>query len=396
MFNGLWIPIKIQIYCNGKIILEDKKNSKIKVIIFSIFLIMLVLIIARYITNKEFRDLIDIKFLGKQVSENNLNYIEINSEDNPTYFAFDSYIGLIAKNKLSIYNDKGITENSFSIDISNPMIDVNEKFVIIAEKSGNKFYIINSTSLLFSGKIDGKINDISINKNGYVSIIASNATYNSIVIVYDNNNNELFKNYLHSTYAMCTCISDTNNYIAIGEVDYSGTVIKSHIKIIDIRTTNTTYEFDSPESEILTNITYGNNDIAICSFSNSIYQIKPKEAIKLYTINDETPFVNIDMKNILSIIERESSGLFSYEYKLKLKSSTSSTENIYILNNGLPKTTVAKGSYITLNYGNQLSIINKNGSLKKSYISSQQIKDLIMGSHICGIVYKDKIEIISL
>jgi hypothetical protein len=77
-------------------------------------------------------------------------------------------------------------------------------------------------------------------------------------------------------------------------------------------------------------------------------------------------------------------------------STISSNENICFLNNGLPKTTVAKGNYIALNYGSQVAIINQNGALKKSYISSQQIKDLILGNRICGIIYKDKIEIIAL
>ena len=214
--------------------MENKKNSKIKITIISIILVMFVLLVARYITNKDFRDLIDIKFLGKQVSENNLDLIEINSEDNPTYFAYDAHIGIIVKNKLSIYNNKGVVENSFSINISNPIIDTNEKFAVIAEKDGNQFYVINSTSLLFQEKIDGKINKISINKNGYISIIASNSTYSSIVIVYDNDNNQLFKNFSQSSYALQACISDSNNYIAVGEVDYSGTVIKSNVKIIDI------------------------------------------------------------------------------------------------------------------------------------------------------------------
>ena len=376
--------------------MENKKNSKIKITIISIILVMFILLVARYITNKDFRDLIDIKFLGKQVSENNLNLIEINSEDNPTYFAYDAHIGIIAKNKLSIYNNKGVVENSFSINISNPIIDTNEKFAVIAEKDGNKFYVINSTSLLFQEKIDGKINKISINKNGYISIIASNSTYSSIVIVYDNDNNQLFKNFSQSSYALQACISDSNNYIAVGEVDYSGTVIKSNVKIIDIKSTKTIYQLKGPENEILTNIVYSDGDKAICSFSNSIYQIENNISKKIYDITDENPFVNIDTKNYLSIIERESSGLFSYEYKLKLKSVGSSNEYIYFLDNGLPKSTIANKNYIVLNYGSQASIVNKNGSLKKSYISSQQIKDIILGSHICGIVYKDKIEIITL
>jgi len=378
-------------------ILENEKHtSKIKIIIISIVLIMFVLLVARYMTNKEFRDLIDIKFFGKQVTSQNLDAIELKAEDNPTYFTYDKHIGIIAKNNLSIYNNKGTVENSFSINISNPIIDTNEKFAIIAEKDGNRFYVINSTSLLFQKKIDGKINKVSINKNGYISIIASNSTYNSIVIVYNNDDTELFKTYLPSTYAIGACISDSNEYIAIGEINYNGTVIKSNVRIIDISSVKTVFEFNGPENEILTNIVYGNGNNAICSFSDSIYKVEPSVASKIYDITDENHFVNIDMKNTLAIIERESSGLFSYDYKLKLKSANSSSENIYFLNNGLPKSTYAKDEFIALNYGSQVYIINKNGTLKKSYVSNKQIKDIILGDYICGIVYKDKIEIITL
>ncbi len=376
--------------------MENKKSSKIKIIIISIIIIVVVLVVARYMTDKNFRDFIDIKVFGKQVFENSLDFIEINSDDNPSYFAFDTHIGIIAKNRLTIYNNKGVEENSLSMSISNPIIDTNEKFAVIAEENGSKFYVINSTSLLFQGKIDGKISKISINKNGYISIIASNSTYNSILIVYDNDNNELFKTFFNSTYAICSYISDTNNYIAVGEIDYSGTVIKSIVDIVDMKTAKNVYKFNSPDNEILTNICYSDKDIAICSFSGSVYKVEPNSSKKICDITDNNPFVNIDMKNTLAVIEGESSGLFSYEYSLNLKSTTSSGKNIYILNNGLPKTTIAKGNFIVLNYGSQAYIVNKNGTLKKYYISTQQIKDIILGSHVCGIVYKDKIELISL
>jgi hypothetical protein len=75
---------------------------------------------------------------------------------------------------------------------------------------------------------------------------------------------------------------------------------------------------------------------------------------------------------------------------------TSNTENLYVLSNGLPKQTVACGKIIALNYGNSVDVINQNGTLKKSYSSNQQIKTLVVGEHIVGILYKDKIEIINL
>lgn len=376
--------------------MENKENSRFKIIVLIVITILIVLLFARYITDKSFRDFIETRVLGKQIFENDLEFIEMNSEDNPVCFAFSKYIGVISKNKLIIYNNKGEEEDSVSLNISNPIIDANGEYAVIAEKDGSKFYVVKNTNLLFQNKIDGKISEISINKNGYISIVASNATYSSIIITYDNDNNELFKKFLQSTYAMCSYVSGTNKYVAIGEVNYSGTVIKSSVKIINIETAKTVYEFNSPENEILTNISFGKDDTAICSFSNSVYKVDYTDGHKIYDITDENPFVNIDLDDTLAIIERESSGLFSYEYKLKFKSISTNGENIYILANGLPKSTIGKGKYIALNYESEVYIVSHNGSLKKYYTSTQQIKDLIIGDKICGIVYKDKIEIISL
>ena len=42
----------------------------------------------------------------------------------------------------------------------------------------------------------------------------------------------------------------------------------------------------------------------------------------------------------------------------------------------------------------QSILLIKTGSLEKTYMSNQQIKDLIIGDNIVGVIYKDKIEII--
>jgi len=46
--------------------------------------------------------------------------------------------------------------------------------------------------------------------------------------------------------------------------------------------------------------------------------------------------------------------------------------------------------------GSEVHFVNTNGWLAKKYISTQEIKDVVIGSGIAGIVYKDKIEIINL
>ena len=195
--------------------METGESSKTRIALISIVLLIFVLLIDRYMTNTEFRNLIDMKIFGKQVTQNSLDYIEINSDDNPTAFAYSNYIGVLAKNKLSIYNSKGNLENDMTINVSTPIIETNGKYAIIAEKNGDCFFVINSTSLFHKGKIDGRINKVTINPNGYVCVIVSNSTYTSIVIVFDNDGNELFKTYLPSTYAMTAIVSNSNEYVAV-------------------------------------------------------------------------------------------------------------------------------------------------------------------------------------
>lgn len=375
---------------------ENKKKPNLKIIIISIIFAILVIIIARYVTDKEFRGFIDNKIFNKQLTENTLDYIEINSDENPTIFAYDNYIGVFSKSLLTIYNNKGIAQNTLSINISVPIVETYGKYVIISEKSGNKFYVINSGSLLWQGNVEGKINKISINENGYVSVIISNSTYNSIVIAFDNNGTELFKHFLPSTYAMVSSISNTNEYLAFGEIDYSGTVIKSNVRIISMSTAELVHKFSAPDNQIITNINYIDKNIALCAFSGTIYQVTTSSESKICDITDDILFANIDMKNTVALIEKQSSGLFSYEYQLKLKNVNNNNENLYILKSSVPKKTIASGKVIALNYGSSVDVVNQSGSLKKTYTSSQQIKDVIVGERLVGIVYKDKIEIIVL
>jgi len=83
--------------------LENQKKHKKSFIFFSIILAIFVIITAGYVTNAKFRNLIDSKIFNKNITSSSLNYIEINSDDNPISFAYDNYIGILSKNILSIY-----------------------------------------------------------------------------------------------------------------------------------------------------------------------------------------------------------------------------------------------------------------------------------------------------
>ena len=88
--------------------------------------------------------------------------------------------------------------------------------------------------------------------------------------------------------------------------------------------------------------------------------------------------------------------MFAYEYEMKIKNTGTSSEHLYILKNDVPKSIIVSSELIGINLGTEVQIVNSNGMLLKSYKSKQEIKSLVVGDNIAGIIYKDKIELIGL
>ncbi len=385
---------------------EEKKiksgASGIKIMIICLIAISIAFIFARYITDEDFRYTIDTKILKKEVSEENLNIIEIDSDTNPSIFAYDKYIAILSKNKLTEYTSDGKIAAQLDVNISVPLVEQSGKYMILAEKDGQKIYLISGTNILWEGKVEGSISRVNVNRNGYVSVILKNTIYKSIVAFYDVSGKELFRKYISTNYAVCSAVSMNNKYLAIGEIDYSGTIIKSFINIISVDLAQTDsansviYTYESENGEIITGINYHGKNTAACMFNNYIQKVTTDSNERLYDFTNNDVFVDINLKDGFAVLDKQSSGLFSYEYEIKVKSTNGKSENLYILNSDLPKSVSVSGNLLGLNLGNEVQIINSNGWLVKKYTSNKQISGIVVGDSIAGVVYKNRVEIIDL
>ena len=262
--------------------------------------------------------------------------------------------------------------------------------------------MISEQNIIWENTVEGNVSEVNVNENGYVSIVIKNTTYKSVVAFYDLEGVELFRRYISKNYAICTAVSTNNEYLAIGEIDYSGTILKSFITIISVKKAQQDPEnsivniYESDNGEIITNINYQDKENAICMFNSYVQKVGIDSNERVYDITDNDMFVDINLKDSIAIIDKQSSGLFSYEYEMLLKNTNSTSESLYILDSDLPKVVVVGGNNIALNLGNEIRIVNLKGWLVKKYTSNSQIKNLVIGDTIAGVIYKNKIEIIEL
>lgn len=397
------------IYMNNLHNSLKRKISKKKIAIVSIigFIILLVIVlICIYSLNKEFRKNIDSIIPFKHIEENNMPYISFENLNNTKIFAWSNYIAVINGNKLTKYDSIGKDVANINIEISNPIIAVNGDFAVIAEENGSKIYLLRKNEVSWEKDLEGQISRVSVNSNGYVSVIIEGTIYKSVIELYDNDGNEMFKTYLSSTIAVNTTISSDNKYLAFAEVSISGTMIQSNIKIISIekageKKSNSDpiiYAYNADSNSLIIDMQYQNKNKLICRYDDSIHIIENEtdnKIIDLDSNNKYNSFADINLNNFIVVTKEENTELFKDSTEVSFTNINNNKVNIYNLDGSI-KSLHSSYDRVGINTGKELYFVATNGWLIKNYKSNDDIKDIVMNNSIAGVIYKNKIEIINL
>lgn len=383
---------------------ENKINKKkiIISVVISILVIGIIVIASLYITNKNVREWIDTKIFRKQVTQNNVSVIELDAGQTSNIYAFNKYIGILNKNKLNIYGNNGNKETEIDLQINNPIFNSANRFLAVAEAKGQKVYLIEDKQVVWENSIEGNISQIHVNESGYVAVIISDTSYKSIIEVFDPKGNELFKRFLSTTMAVDVSISNDNKHLAIAEVNPSGTVIQSNIRIISIEKAKTDpanseeKNYTSEANRLITNVNYQNKNKLVCMYTDGITMIENDAETTLFDNKDKKiTLESIELNNNVATVEEKSSGIFSADSVINIVNIENKSTKEYTVNSVI-KEFYTKGDIIALNLGTEIEFINTGGWLVKRYIANQEITNIAVGNNIAGIIYRDKVEIVNL
>lgn len=381
-----------------------KKINKKKVIIIALIAIISICIITLciiYNTSADFREWVDVNILNKEISQDSVATIDIESE-NSKICAFNKNIGVLNKNKFTIYNSAGSKESTLDVEITNPIFCTSNRYLAIAEKGGQKIYVIEDKKIAWEAQVEGEISQLHINKNGYIAAIISGTSYKTVINLFDNNGKSLFKKYLSSTRLADISISNDNRFLALAEVDTSGTIIQSNIKIISVEKAQSDPEnsmvktYQGAENELIINVKYQNNNRLVCMYDNSIHIIENDADEVLVKYDDQKiTATSIELNNNVVNVKEQSSGLFTADSIVTITNTENGNPKTYTADE-VTKEIYTFENIIALNLGSEIEFLNTDGWLVKRFISKQEITNVVISNSIAGIVYRDKIEIINL
>ncbi len=378
------------------------KKKIIILIIIAILTIATITVSAIYINNKEARNWIDKNILQKEKTQNNLPSIEI-EENNSNVYAFNRYIGVFSKNNFSIYNSVGNKENELTLEITKPIFNSNNRYLAVAEEKGQKLYIIEDNNILWEKDIEGNIAQVTINKNGYVAVTIVDTIHKTVIEVYDNHGEHLFSAKLATTRVVATSISEDNKYLATAEIDTSGTMVQSNVKIISIEESKSNPQdaikkiYNGENGDLITNIKYQEKNKLLCMYSNKITLIKSNGTVEILQEfnNKKVSFASIELSNHTITVEEKSSGIFTADSVVNIINSENKSKSLYTAES-VTKEIYTSSNVIALNLGSEVEFINTSGWLLKKYIAEQEITNIVLSDSVAGIIYRDKIEIINL
>lgn len=384
---------------------KEKRVNK-KKLALAIFIILLIIsavvIFIIYCKNENFRKWTDKNILQKEIKQGNTVSIEFDGENNSNVYAFDKYIVTLENKVLKIYNNLGTEEASITTEISEPIFDTAGKYLVVGEKNGESIYLLSGKQLLWNTTVEGKISQIEINENGYVGIVISDISYKNIISIYNLEGRSLLKTYVASNNVVDISISKNNQYLAIAELDISGVLMQSSIKIIDIEKAKTDPNnsivgtFPAQVGKLIINIEYQNKERLLCVYNDSINIIEENNNRKILELeSNKITFASIELKNNMVIIEERETGEYESNSYVNITNITTNKVKSYETEE-IAKEVYTFENVIALNFGTELHIINTNGWLMKKYISTQEINKVVISNKIAGVIYRDKIEIIDL
>lgn len=381
----------------------NKRKIAITILGTIIALTILVFILL-YVFNPNFRKWADTHILMKVVHEGSLSSIDIDESENISVYAYDKYIAIINGNKMEIFNSSAKNVASHEVNVISPIFGVNGKYMVVGDKGRQKIYLVSGTRILWSTDIDGSVSRVSVNENGYVSVVCMGSTYKSVVCVYDADGSQLFKTYIPNNTVIDSTISSDNKLLSYAEIDTSKTSIQSTIKTISIKDATSSSNdafvntYDIPKNILVINLKYQGNKNLMCMCDNGIYLLSDGKMNQLTNFDEENKqysFAGINLSNTIFEIEESVDGINNQKSIVHIKNSGSGKNREYTID-GIAKETASADDNIAINLGNEIYFINSRGWLIKQYIANQEVKKVIVSDRLAAIIFKDKIEILIL
>ncbi|MBR5011209.1 MAG: hypothetical protein IKY12_01485, partial [Clostridia bacterium] len=157
----------------------------ITLLILVLFVLLMVSVFRDDITSENFRYM--LKNLDMQTDSVVESYstVEFESPSETEVSLFGSNLAVCTKNKLTLFNLSGRKVLSEDVNLTNPIINTDGRYIMAYEMGQNSISLFNSFAKVYEETLDFPISDVASSNNGYFLVVTKTREYTSCVVLYD-------------------------------------------------------------------------------------------------------------------------------------------------------------------------------------------------------------------
>lgn len=122
---------------------------------------------------------------------------------------------LCDKNSVNAYEANGELKWSVSIAVSEPVVDVCGKYILVADRKGKSVYIIKNGKLILEYETKYNISNASINKYGSFITVTEEDSFKNLVSLRDVSGKEMFVWHSANSYVVDASVNSAENSIML-------------------------------------------------------------------------------------------------------------------------------------------------------------------------------------
>jgi len=301
----------------------------------------------------------------------NSNIVALKSAYSADYAAYKGNVLCATVTNLYCYNPKGEILWNKEIQVSNPILCVADRYILVAEQNGVHFYLFDREKQVYAGIATSPIVSAAVSEHGDVVLTSQKAHYRGTVTVYNREGKEVF------------CWNSGSYGVLDADISPSSRTLAVSLMCTENGISTRIHFFHLDEAESYASCEYADTILFdLRFFSETLTAVGDNRIVGISTKGSEV--WNRSFED--SILERyvlEDGG-----HKLCVLDHSNHSELLILNNRGsersileaeaLPDFADIQSGYVAYNNGRDLIYTTVSGKDTKKYVCSRDIKKIIL------------------
>lgn len=368
-----------------KTIESQRQKHKEKKLLFIVQLLlgMILLVTASYVLYiNRYHPAINNLLGGNlnSIRSKNPSSVTLDSSIEYNFNVYKDNILLTSRDGIKAINKAGEEIWSITMTLSDPLVESNHKYILVADKGGREVNVVTNYSIVCTRKTEEPIVAVAINETGYFAIVTKEKGYKGKVSVFNPEGQEIYKWHSVDNYIADLDISNDGKKLAVSTIDLSKGYVSSGVAFFNL-TEEKPYAGIVIDETLISNIKFYQDGSVVVVGDNQMIGFSP-QGIQKWNISyaeKDLQIFSMDSDKIIALGLREKKGgsLLNGNSLVEIYTFGGVKKGTYEVDGDIQFVDV-EDDLVALNKKRDVYVVTSQGNEIAKAVSSKDIRDIIL------------------